>query len=466
MKFRTHARAAAWVCAGLILLAPGNTTPGADRASTYRAQAILLDQTLARYTAVAAQLEQFYRLLSSALKNEPQERLFTVLEPPRQLTHGYQVLPRVLNGRSLRQKASTPTGYSWPWTDKLITEAAQDITYLEAALDGLPGLDRAARRQLFERAVQGYLQLRNRMQNIDAHIQYNRFWQSAIARDRAGYDRETQRFYRVVERDSLRQSLLSLSAPGARAEVNWLDALPGLTLLEDRLKSRAAALTSQIDSNAATPQIPSFLRVEQSLNGWTVKVPIYTDIEDAEFVRIVKEKIEKIWHVRRAGVEFAVELNLTFISPVDLYWGEDVPNRGTTIDLERHLGLFPEDGAILTTGTVSTHVSGRAIVLGAHDIDGRILAHEFGHILGFRDSYVRGYKDLGANGFAVLEAVIDPTDIMGRSDIGAVLPAHFEKILEQVFKKANTKNGEKKDKRIPRQQFAAAGPVTLAGFGQ
>ena len=42
-------------------------------------------------------------------------------------------------------------------------------------------------------------------------------------------------------------------------------------------------------------------------------------------------------------------------------------------------------------------------------------AHEFGHILGFKDAYFRGYRDLGADGFEVMEVVADVDDIMGAS---------------------------------------------------
>jgi hypothetical protein len=42
-----------------------------------------------------------------------------------------------------------------------------------------------------------------------------------------------------------------------------------------------------------------------------------------------------------------------------------------------------------------------------------VLAHEFGHVLGLRDAYFRGYRDLGADGYQVMEVVADPDDIMG-----------------------------------------------------
>ena len=76
-------------------------------------------------------------------------------------------------------------------------------------------------------------------------------------------------------------------------------------------------------------------------------------------------------------------------------------------------------GAVLTTGANSTHVLGRSINVGPHDIAPNPLAHEFGHILGFVDRYFRGYRDQGPDGFEVLEVVIDPEDIMSAPGLAA-----------------------------------------------
>ena len=69
----------------------------------------------------------------------------------------------------------------------------------------------------------------------------------------------------------------------------------------------------------------------------------------------------------------------------------------------------------------------RGIIVGPHDIARNVLAHEFGHMLGFVDRYFRGYRDRGPEGFEVLEVVIDPEDIM--SGGGQVGRHHFERIL-------------------------------------
>jgi len=100
------------------------------------------------------------------------------------------------------------------------------------------------------------------------------------------------------------------------------------------------------------------------------------------------------------------------------------------MEISRHLTRFPSGAAILTTGALTTHVRGHAIVLGPHPISPQVLAHEFGHVLGFRDRYVRGYKDLGEHGFQVLEVVADHDDIMAATAHGTVQRAHFLKLLD------------------------------------
>ena len=64
-----------------------------------------------------------------------------------------------------------------------------------------------------ERLVLDYRRLCEKLRNIDAHIQYNRFWQAVIAADRAGYDRETELHDEVLERREVRDELRNLNDP-------------------------------------------------------------------------------------------------------------------------------------------------------------------------------------------------------------------------------------------------------------
>jgi len=126
-----------------------------------------------------------------------------------------------------------------------------------------------------------------------------------------------------------------------------------------------------------------------------------------------------------------VVVDIRYVPASQLYPDGGLPAHGEHIDLAKHIGRFPSGGAVLTTGANSTHVIGYGINLGPHDMAPSGLAHELGHILGFVDLYVRGYRDRGPEGYEVLEVLIDPDDIMGSAGNGRVGRHHFERLLRQ-----------------------------------
>jgi hypothetical protein len=76
---------------------------------------------------------------------------------------------------------------------------------------------------------------------------------------------------------------------------------------------------------------------------------------------------------------------------------------------------------------------GCAAVLRAADIgDSKIVAHEFGHLLGFDEGYFRGFRNLGREGIEVREASPYPEDIMSKQESGRVLRAHFERLFRAL----------------------------------
>jgi tetratricopeptide (TPR) repeat protein len=67
--------------------------------------------------------------------------------------------------------------------------------------------------------------------------------------------------------------------------------------------------------------------------------------------------------------------------------------------------------------------------VGSEDVPEESLAHEFGHLLGFRDEYVRGYRDLGTEGYEILEILPDGKDIMATSGGGGIHRYHFNALV-------------------------------------
>jgi hypothetical protein len=358
--------------------------PGTSWVSAASVQSLRSEQSQRHYRVQLERLDQYYASLVSALKVDKQTDLLANLEAPKELRFGYQILPKIDHHKALHEQRARVVGYSWAWTDKLIDDATQAIADSQIALDRTLKLDPNTRRQSYQQLAVRYVQLRDAMRNIDAHVKYNRFWQSAFADSHERLQRKT-------------------------SNNAW---------------ARNINAVAELDP-------PEFISLERRFGYWFIHVPLYTDIQDRDFLKLVKENIETVWRLRVADDEFRVQVDLAIISPAELYKSE-IPQAGSELVLDRHLALFPRNGAILTTGARTTHVLARAIILGPENLSGRILAHEMGHILGFRDSYERNYKDFGEGGYEITETVGDSNDIMSNPATGTVLPRHFHRLIEQL----------------------------------
>jgi len=403
-----------WAALSFGTLMLGSAVPiRAQSAASESAYIVRGNQVEAHQHELKERLDRFYTSLSEQLQHEDPGLLamlgplLTTLKPPPPLAYGYQVLPRIIEdgppGSVTKPHVAT---YSWPWSETLISREMMTLDRLQSDLATASKNPADGKRAAYEAIIAEYKKAVDRRRLIDADINYNWLWQRQIANDRPLFDRLTARLNVVVNQ-------LGRSLPEKEPEESTIG-----------------------------PNPPDFVRVDQSTSrARIVIVPFYTDILDTTFVESFRRAIETHWHVYVDGNEYRVVLKITTIPPELLYCGT-VDNRekrtpecfppaqGAHINLEAHVAKFPADGAVLTTGAASLQlVADRAIELGPHDVAPRALAHEFGHVLGFPDVYLRGYKDLGVDGFEVMEFVPDYADIMMSPGAGSVLPRHFKALI-------------------------------------
>ena len=391
----------------------------------------------ARQAAYRERLRRTYEALRARVEQDAPDVLPTFTSAsPRPVRLGYQMLPRLVADppRASERAATRARSYSWPWTEQMIERDAKKLDGLEAELDGAQALPDSARKASYTKMVADYTKLAEGARTIDAHIQYNRLWQPAIARDRPGYDRQTVLEHAEVERQAIRDALASTDdAPfrQALAHIAGIDASRARGDLERELRDREAAISREVEAETGQVTPPPFIHVEHPRDHlWVVHVPFYTDIADRQFVHAFEHAVQSVWRLRDGGDTFRVRLSIAYVATRRLYQGRRAPQAGDQIDVGAHAALFPSGGAVLTTGANTTHfTAGRCIAVAPHDLPPHVLAHEFGHAVGFKDVYFRGYRDLGEDGFEVTEVVADADDIMGDPGAGPVLRRHFQKLI-------------------------------------
>jgi hypothetical protein len=144
--------------------------------------------------------------------------------------------------------------------------------------------------------------------------------------------------------------------------------------------------------------------VEVRDGGRVLPVTLVTDIGDEAFLEVFREAVLGVWARSPAAREaaFRVELEIERVAPEMLY-PEGVPDPDTVLEDGEHLARFPEGAVVLTTGAASTHAwAGRSIHLGTDPLRPRTLAHEFGHLLGFTDAYLRSFEGDPADPYGVV----------------------------------------------------------------
>ncbi len=257
--------------------------------------------------------------------------------------------------------------------------------------------------------VDGFVESRDNVQILANHVAYHEQWQHAVLR----YPIYFMHRNRLLP---LAAELAELAQPGGNPEA------------AARVRSRL------LDRVATCTPTPGLSIVVQDEHPWTLPVTICTDIEDREFLQQTKNAFEQRFRgsIHEGTRVFELRLDWRLI-PIDDLYPEDPPGIGDTIDLDEHVARFEGCPLVFSTGAASTHAQlGRYVLLGSRPITPGVLAHEFAHLLGFEDAYLRGYEGdpLSENGAELIEWWGLSDDLMGDSDHGAVSPRMLRTLVE------------------------------------
>jgi hypothetical protein len=351
------------------------------------------DRVEQEFLAYRERLGAFFTVLRGMIDQQPPGTAAALPElqqqdapPAVSSRYGFGMLPRIVDTPVPASPPVSVFNYSWPITDGYIAGEKIKLDQADASLRNLSNVSTEEKGTAIRNLILEYRKLLANQRTIDQYLQYNQFWQRAIAQDRPRFDQ--------------------------------------LTKVYELLKSDEANTARAIREVLGKPDVPAFIKIDRSVpDSVTVRVPVYTDIVDEEFLAKAKSAIEQTWQVQDGDVKYLLEIEFREVPPT--------VEQGTRIDVRAHATRFPEGGAVVTTGAQATHsLVGRYVALAPGDLSTRTLAHEFGHILGFRDGYIRGYRDLGDRGFEILELTSVFDDIMSAPREGHVQAEHFKLLVE------------------------------------
>ncbi len=322
------------------------------------------------------------------------------LEPPKPRPWGYGYLPEIRPSPEERKTVLRRKAFSLEWLDDAFTRAGREAEMLLGKAGNDPGAPLEPMCAEFER-------LRARLRLLESNLSYHSHWQQAILDYPAYFARKNEIVARV------------------RA---W----------RDLVQSGADPDREQVLARAVGEQVSVFrptrgLRVERRNGGCTLPVRVVTDIHDQAFLEELRIAVREAYVDSRAARNrsFRIELTIEQLPLEELFPG-GVPERGARIAAKDHVGRFPKGALVLTTGARSTHAFvGRYVRLGPHPRSRRSLAHEFSHLLGFSDAYLRGYEGSPSDPFGCVvvewSGLVD--DLMGSPGRGRVTEAMIDQLI-------------------------------------
>ena len=313
-----------------------------------------------------------------------------------------------------------PTGYALlPEFTADVAEATVPLTESRFSLESLVKASDSERRAASELALQvgmdsaslepmvkSFERLKRQLAWLESSISYHRFWQKSADGSRAYFAGRNL----LVERARALRQLQQQHADSAGAFQR--------------------ALASAVAPFASTPGLvwrrdPDGMRV--------FPIEVITDITDTLFLGRFASAVQWIWNESAPARErkFRVALKIVRRTPATLY-PQGIPVVGSPVNETAHVARFPKGALVLTTGGGSTHATvNRYVQLGTAPVSARVLAHEFGHLLGFSDGYLRGTEGAGSDPFGLVfvewTGILD--DLMGSPGVGKLTMDMVDRLI-------------------------------------
>ena len=360
----------------------------------------VLDRLQEHRDRMTSDLERARLRLVELAKARDDRQALERLSPLRPRAAGYGILPEIAEDVQTAPLRPTERTYS---LEPLIARCAPDIRDAEALADAVATGDP----QQLPPAVTEFERLRGRLDYLQDQLAYHVKWQRSVV-EYAPYFAERNRLVAEARRMSV--------------------------LLEAGQTEAAATIGFELSDTLAPLRPTAGLRLVRTASGeTTLPVTVLTDIADDGFLAAFSDAVKSTFSESQAARDrgFTLDLELRRIEPEVLY-PQGPPQPGAAVNIQDHLQRFPAEALVLTTGAASTHAfTGRAVLLGPSPIARRTLAHEFAHLIGFDDAYLRGYdgRPDGDYGVVVVEWTGLTDDLMGDSNGGLVTTAMIDRLV-------------------------------------
>jgi tetratricopeptide (TPR) repeat protein len=378
--------------------------------------------------------------------------LLPKLEDPERRQYGYQLIPAIISdsrgtcadkSTEMQDETYRPktSRFSWPITDaRLEMQVGKLDGVLVSKLASLVAIsDAGIRHKTIETMVETYVELRTQNRFLDEMIQHNWLWQSDISEHKAKYDKSTLVHDAIVERMLLLDALSTDDDEDYEAALLEIPSIEPTVRLRSDLLTKVEELDEKISNSSKVLALRGYVQLEQANpHRWVFRVPVTTDIVNERFLQEFKSAIENRWCLDDGQDQYRVQIDLQKVSTAALYQEsakgdvlskDHIPVKAEQIDLVTHCRRFPGGAAILSSGAKKSHISDGCLFVGPEDVKPSLLVHEFGHLLGFADEYVRGFRDLKHDGYEIIEIFPDNENIMASSRAGAIHRYHFDALV-------------------------------------